>query len=92
MRRPCRVLCASPTLLVKMDAPSACFRRRERRRRLSTPDTATTRGNQHLLFRGVGNTVDTNQSIWLRITNETVYRAFNPRHNGVKRQSLWVRK
>lgn len=25
--------------------------------------------------------------IWMRVTNETEYRAWNPRHNGVKRQA-----
>lgn len=40
-----------------------------------------------MLFRGVGNTLDTNQEIWMRVTNESTYRAWNPRHNGVKRRS-----
>ena len=54
----------------------------------SRPDTSSSQpGNEHILFRGVGTTFDTGDEIWLRITNQTAYRANNPRHNGVKRQS-----
>ena len=50
----------------------------------NAPDAGGVMGNMHILFRDVG-TVN-GQSIWLRITNESEYRAWNPRHNGVKRQ------
>ena len=47
-------------------------------------DTATTFGNMHILIRNLGTTPEGAQ-INLRITNESEYRAWNARHNGVKR-------
>ena len=48
-------------------------------------DSGGTRGNTHVLFRNMGFAIN-GAEIWMRITNETEYRAWNPRHNGVKRQ------
>jgi hypothetical protein len=54
----------------------------------SVADTGELMGNTHILFRRLGTTesgVDRGREVWLRITNESEYRAWNPRHNGVKR-------
>ena len=51
-------------------------------------DSGGLMGNMHVLFRGIGfaeRPGGTHAEIWLRIVNETEYRAWNPRHNGVKR-------
>jgi hypothetical protein len=63
----------------------------------STPDVRAadgsiiTYGNEHILLRALGNVTDVTtrqpKVLWMRIVNETTYRAWNPRHNGVKRQS-----
>ena len=53
----------------------------------SLPALAHSRVRAQLLIRGVGTTLDTNQEIWMRVTNQSVYRAWNSRHNGVKRRS-----
>lgn len=53
----------------------------------SQPDTPSSYGNEHLLFRRVGVSLRSDLELWMRVTNESVYRAWNPRHNGVKRQS-----
>ena len=48
-------------------------------------------GNMVVLIRDIGTlttTDGTDYEISLRITNMTEYRAWNPRHNGVKRQGI----
>jgi hypothetical protein len=56
--------------------------------------SVTTYGNEHILFRNLGNVTDHTtrlpKVLWMRIVNESTYRAWNPRHNGVKRQSEGV--